>query len=63
MGIGFPELLIILIITFLIFGGRKLPELGAGLGKAIKSFNKGLKDDEKTEQQAVSEKLENQNHQ
>lgn len=46
MGIGFPELIVILMITFLIFGGRKLPELGAGLGKAIRSFNKGLRSDD-----------------
>jgi len=35
---GLPELVIIGIIVLLIFGGRKLPELGAGLGKAIRDF-------------------------
>jgi sec-independent protein translocase protein TatA len=43
MGIGSTELIVILIITFLIFGGKRLPEIGAGLGKAIRSFNKGVK--------------------
>lgn len=46
MGIGFPELLVILLIAFLIFGAKRLPELGAGLGKAIRSFNKGIKGDD-----------------
>lgn len=45
-GVGTPELMIIMAIAFLIFGGKKLPELGAGLGKGIRSFKKGLKDPE-----------------
>lgn len=43
MGIGFPELIVIFLIVILVFGGRKLPELGEGIGKAIRSFNKGLR--------------------
>lgn len=43
-GIGTPELLVIFGIAFLVFGGKKLPELGSGLGKAIASFKKGLHD-------------------
>lgn len=41
-GLGTPELIIILVIAFFIFGGRKLPEIGASLGKALGSFKKGL---------------------
>lgn len=41
-GLGTPELIIILLIAFLIFGSKKLPEIGAGLGKALGSFKKGL---------------------
>ena len=40
--IGFPELMIILLIVVIIFGVGKLPQIGEGLGKAIKGFKKGL---------------------
>ena len=39
-GIGFPELIIILVIVLVLFGANKLPEIGAGMGKAIKNFKK-----------------------
>ncbi len=49
-GLGMPELVIILIIALVIFGGSRLPQLGEGLGKAIRGFKKGLSDspEEKT---------------
>ena len=37
-GIGIPELLIIMVIVLVIFGAGKLPDIGAGMGKAIKNF-------------------------
>lgn len=39
-GIGMPELIIILVIILIIFGAGKLPQIGGGMGKAIKNFKK-----------------------
>jgi sec-independent protein translocase protein TatA len=41
-GFGMGELLVVLAIAFLIFGARRLPEIGSGLGNAIKNFRSGL---------------------
>ena len=41
-GLGMPELVIILVIVLLIFGAGKLPQIGEGLGKAIKGFKKSV---------------------
>ena len=41
-GIGTTELIIILAIVVVLFGARRLPELGSGLGKAIKNFKSGI---------------------
>jgi len=42
--LGMPELLIILAIIILIFGANRLPDLGRGIGRAIKNFKEGAKD-------------------
>lgn len=39
-GIGVQELLVILVIVLLIFGAKKLPEVGSGLGRAIRNFKR-----------------------
>lgn len=44
MGIGIPELLIILAIIILIFGASRLPEIGRGLGKGIRNFKDATKE-------------------
>lgn len=46
MGLGGSELLIILAIILLLFGGAKLPQLAKGLGQSMKEFKKAAKDDE-----------------
>jgi sec-independent protein translocase protein TatA len=45
--IGVPELLLILALVLLIFGGRKIPEIMRGFGEGIRSFKDGIKGDEK----------------
>lgn len=45
-GLGFQELLIILVIILIVFGVGKLPQIGEGLGKAIRGFKKGMDDTE-----------------
>ncbi len=45
-GIGIPELIIILVIVLIIFGANKLPEIGSGMGKAIKNFKKATNEPE-----------------
>ena len=45
-GLGMQEVLIIALIVLLLFGGKKIPELMNGLGKGVKSFKDGLKDEE-----------------
>ena len=44
MGIGIPELLIILAIIIVIFGATRLPEIGRGIGKGIKNFKDATKE-------------------
>ena len=41
-GLGLPEIIIILVIVLIVFGVGKLPEIGSGLGKAIRGFKKGM---------------------
>jgi sec-independent protein translocase protein TatA len=43
-GIGSQELIIIFGIVFLIFGAKRLPEMGKGLGQAIRGFKKGMEE-------------------
>ena len=43
-GIGMPELLVILGIAILVFGATRLPEIGSGIGKAIRNFKRSIKE-------------------
>ena len=52
MGIGFPELMIILVIIMIIFGAGKLPEIGSAFGNSIKNFKKSMKEAEEIQEAA-----------
>ena len=45
MRIGTWEIILIVLVILLLFGGKKIPELMRGLGRGVKSFKEGLKDD------------------
>ena len=47
-GIGMPELIVILVIALLVFGANRLPEIGSGLGKAIRGFKQAADEGSKT---------------
>ena len=52
MGIGFPELMIILVIIMIIFGAGKLPEIGSAFGNSIKNFKKSMKEADEIQEAA-----------
>ncbi len=48
--LGLPELMIILVIIFFLFGAKRLPEMGKGIGEGIKNFKKSIKGDDSGEE-------------
>jgi sec-independent protein translocase protein TatA len=57
-GLGVQELIIVLVIALFVFGGKRLPEVGQSLGKAIRGFKEGSEKglDEETESKRKAEK-------
>ena len=47
--LGWPEIVMILVVVMLLFGAKKLPELARGLGSGIKEFKKASKEDSSAE--------------
>ena len=54
-GLGLPEILVILVIILLMFGAKRLPEIGAGLGKTVKELRK-IRDERKAEKEKGNKK-------
>ena len=54
-GIGFPELMVILIIIMIIFGAGKLPEIGSAFGRSIINFKSSMKEAQEEEENAQIE--------
>jgi sec-independent protein translocase protein TatA len=64
-GLGVPELMVILVIALVIFGPSKLPQIGSGLGKAIRDFKKGVtggEDDDAENKETKKEKAKDLPH-
>ena len=55
-GLGAPELILILVILLVLFGGAKLPALAKGLGQSVKEFKKAAKEVDEEEKPAVEAK-------
>ncbi len=62
LGLGMPELVVILIVVLLIFGPKNLPKLGNAIGRTVKNLRKGMDDDKKEDADAedVEAKTENE---
>ena len=58
MGIGFPELMIILVIIMIIFGAGKLPEIGSAFGRGIKNFKSSMKEAQEQDESDQAEEGE-----
>jgi sec-independent protein translocase protein TatA len=58
-GLGYQELLIILVIVLVLFGANRLPELARSLGSSVKEFKKGVNEASKEDTTAAAKKEEN----
>ncbi len=62
-GLGSEELIVILVIFILLFGGKKLPELSKGIGEAIREIRKGFTEDtDEKEKESKKDEPKNEEH-
>ena len=52
--LGFTEILILMLVLLLVFGAKRIPEIGASIGQGIKEFKKSLKDAGETDPRSVT---------
>lgn len=57
-GLGTTELIIILVLVLVIFGAGKLPQVGGALGKGLRNFKSGMKDEDIEDAKEIEEKKE-----
>ena len=63
-GLGFQEIVVLLIVALLLFGAKRLPEIARSLGKSVQEFKKGMDpnnnkdEEEKSQQNTASDKIE-----
>ncbi|MBW6511963.1 MAG: twin-arginine translocase TatA/TatE family subunit [Desulfuromonadaceae bacterium] len=60
-GLGTQELLIILVLVMIVFGAGKLPQVGSALGKGLRNFKQGVKDEQETLEDAKEIKDDKEN--
>jgi len=58
-GLGWTEMLLILLVIVVIFGAKRLPEIGSGLGEAIINFKKAMKDSKSLDSKSSSDDQKN----
>ncbi len=56
--IGWPQILVIIVVVVLLFGGRKIPELMRGIGLGMKEFKKATKGEDKEKEEVEEKKIE-----
>ena len=57
-GLGYQELLLILVVVLILFGAQRLPDLARSLGSSVKEFKKGVNEAEKEDSAAAAKKNE-----
>lgn len=60
LGLGTPELVVILVILLLLFGGSKLPQLAKSIGSSVKELRKGVQDEAKDDKTTARAKRNEQ---